>query len=77
MFPAGLANFVEELREAGDCPLRMNTATPMWLVAYSLRGLVAFSEASLGPHTKEALGAEGMAQHLQALGDFAENLGKI
>lgn len=75
--PAGLANFVENLIEARDCPLRTHTGTPMWLVAYNLRRFVFFSEASLDPHTKEALGTEEMAQQIQALAAFAENLGKI
>lgn len=38
---------------------------------------MSFSEASLGPHTKEALGTEEMAQLIQALAAFTENLDKI
>lgn len=75
--PAGLANFVENLMETGDRPLRTHTATPMWLAAHNLRGLVSFSEVSLSPHTKEAFETEEMAQQMQALAAFAENLSKI
>lgn len=53
-FFAGLANFVENLMEAGDRPPKTHTATPMWLTAYNLRGLVSFSEVSLGSHTKRS-----------------------
>lgn len=49
----------------------------MWLVAYNLRRFVFFAEARLDPQTKEALGTEEMAQQIQALAAFAENLGKI